>query len=211
MAADPLHYVETALRHLLEHDPHFAGMYETVGPFRLKVHRDRFRLLAKSIISQQISTRAAKAISARLRERLRPQRLTAESVLSVPQTVLRDAGLSPQKCRYLRSLAEMVTSGEVDLRSLHRLSDEGVIEHLTQVPGIGRWTAEMFLIFALGRPDVLPVDDFGLRLALQQREKLSRLPDRAVVRELTQPWRPYATVGTWYSWQWLGKIRSRIG
>jgi DNA-3-methyladenine glycosylase II len=210
MAADPLHYVEVALRHLHQHDPHFAAMYETVGPFRLKVHRDRFRLLAESIIAQQISTRAAKAISARLRDRLRPRRLTAESVLSVPQTVLRDAGLSPQKCRYLRSLAEMVTSGQVDLRSLHRLSDEEIVERLTKVPGIGRWTAEMFLIFALGRPDVLPVDDFGLRQALQHREKLARLPDRALVRKLAQPWRPYATVGTWYCWQWLGKIRSQM-
>lgn len=208
MSASTLPYADEALRHLRRCDPRFAKLHGAVGPFRLRVHRDRFRLLAESIIAQQISTRAARAISARLRERLRPRRLSAATLVATSDEVLREAGLSPQKCRYLRCLAELVTAGEVQLGSLHSWSDEEIIAHLVRVPGIGRWTAEMFLIFGLGRPDVLPVDDFGLRQALQLLEGLKHLPDRAAVRSLTACWRPFATVGTWYCWQWLATART---
>jgi DNA-3-methyladenine glycosylase II len=211
MIASTLPYADEALRHLRKHDARFAMLHDAVGPFRLRIHLDRFRLLAECIISQQISTRAAKAISARLRERVRPRRLSAATILATSDEALREAGLSPQKCRYLRGLAERVVSGEVDLRSLHLRNDEEVIAHLVRVPGIGRWTAEMFLIFGLGRPDVLPVDDFGLRQALQLLEGLKHLPDRTAVRSLTACWRPFATVGTWYCWQWLAAARTLSG
>jgi DNA-3-methyladenine glycosylase II len=184
-------------------------MRRMVGPFTLKIHRDRFRLLAQSIISQQISTRAAEAISARLQKSIKPGRLTPEVLLAMSDAQLRGIGLSPQKLRYLRHLAEMVSAGEVNLRRIHAHDDETVIEQLTRIKGIGRWTAEMFLIFGLGRPDVLPADDFGLKLALKLHDGRSDLPTPAEVRARAEAWRPYATVGTWYCWQWLGKVREQ--
>jgi DNA-3-methyladenine glycosylase II len=208
MSADPFDYVPKAVRHLRRCDPKFKDMHRAVGPFTLKVQPNRFELLAASIISQQISTKAAAAIRGRLQAAAKPRRLNPETILRFSADELRAVGLSSQKVRYLRHLAELVGRRQVDLKKLHEHDDDAVIEQLTQVNGIGRWTAEMFLIFALGRPDVLPVDDFGLKLALQMHHGLDELPTRAEVRELAASWRPYATIGTWYSWQWLGKVRA---
>lgn len=183
-------------------------MLKAVGPFTLQVHEDRFQLLTRSIVSQQISTKAAEAISARLIALIKPRRLSPAAILKLSDEQLRAVGLSPQKTRYMKHLAELVGDRVVDLRKLDSHDDESVIEQLTQVHGIGRWTAEMFLIFALGRPDVLPVDDFGLKAALQRHHALDELPTRAEVREHAASWRPYSTVGTWYCWQWLGKLRT---
>src|SRR5207249_7229596 len=121
---------------------------------------------------------------------------------------LRAAGLSVAKLRSLRDLAERVHSGTLRLDALSPRTDEEVVEQLVPVRGIGRWTAQMLLIFALGRPDVLPVDDFGLRAAVQRHYGLDQLPTRSEVRAHAAVWRPYSTVGTWYCWQWLGKLRA---
>jgi DNA-3-methyladenine glycosylase II len=208
MSADPLAYVPQALRHLRRRDPSLKPILKTVGPFTLKVHDDRFRLLTMSIISQQISTKAAEAISGRLMRLIKPRRLGPATILKLSDAQMRQVGLSPQKMRYLKHLAELVGDRVVDLKRMHEHDDEAVIEQLTQVKGIGRWTAEMFLIFALGRPDVLPVDDFGLKLAIKLHHQLEELPTRAEVRKLAVAWTPYSTVGTWYCWQWLGKLRA---
>lgn len=174
-----------------------------VGPFTLRPQRDRFGMLVRSIVSQQISTAAARSILARLHQLAAPERLTASHVLAIQPEQLRSAGLSPQKMRYLLDLATRVETGTLDLRTLGRCSDEDIIEQLTQVLGIGRWTAQMFLIFALGRPDVFPHDDLGVRSAIKQLYGLSALPDRAVSTEIATPWRPYATVASWYCWRSL--------
>ncbi len=192
-----------ALRHLRRADAALAAVLERVGPFKPAVVRHRFSALVWSIIGQQISIKAASAIRQRLADRLRTRRLTPEAVGGLSDAELRACGLSPQKARYLHDLAAKVGTRIVKLHAIHRRDDEGVIEELIQVKGIGRWTAEMFLIFSLGRLDVLPVDDLGLRVAIQRLDRLPELPAQAFVRERGAVWTPYRSVATWYLWQSL--------
>jgi 3-methyladenine DNA glycosylase/8-oxoguanine DNA glycosylase len=198
-----LDYAPKALRHLRHKDPVLRPIIQRVGPFKPRAYRSRFEMLAGSIISQQISTKAAAAIQQRLRDLISPQRVTPQAVLRLTPAKLRGAGLSRPKVNYLRGLAADLLKGRIDLESIHEREDEAIIEHLVQVKGIGRWTAEMFLIFSLGRPDVLPVDDFGLRAAIQRCDVLPELPTRAFVRERGAIWAPYRSVATWYLWQSL--------
>jgi DNA-3-methyladenine glycosylase II len=121
----------------------------------------------------------------------------------MPEDRLRAAGLSRQKCAYLRDLAVRFVSGEIEPRALRRMSDDEVVETLTQVKGVGRWTAEMFLIFCLKRPDVWPVDDLGVLKGLQRLYRMRRLPRRDRAMRLGERWRPYRTVATWYLWRGL--------
>jgi DNA-3-methyladenine glycosylase II len=172
-----------------------------VGPFTLKLQRDRFLVLVRAIISQQISTKAAESIRNRLLASVAPARPAAENLSRLSDEQLRSAGLSPQKQRYLRDLCGHVLDGRLNLRQIGRLRDEAVIEELVQVKGIGRWTAQMFLIFSLGRPDVLAEDDLGLRAAVQRIHAMPALPTKTEFRELAAPWRPYATVASWYCWR----------
>jgi 3-methyladenine DNA glycosylase/8-oxoguanine DNA glycosylase len=130
-----------------------------------------------------------------------------QSVLRLSTRRLRGAGLSAAKAKYLLDLARRVNRGDIDLDGIHELDDEQVIASLTQVHGVGRWTAEMFLIFSLGRPDVLPIDDFGLRSGIQLCDGLPTLPTRAAVRQRGDCWKPYRSVATWYLWQWLRLLR----
>ncbi len=195
-----------AQRHLVQSDPTLASVVASIGPCTLWLNEDRFGSLARSIIAQQISSRAAVAIGARLQEALGGHGITAQSILSVPESTLRLAGLSGAKARALRDLAEKVSQGMVPLDELHALEDEAVIERLLPVWGIGRWTAEMFLIFSLGRQDVLPVADLGLRAAARRHYRLRKLPDRKRLTRLAEPWRPYRSIATWYLWRSLGGV-----
>lgn len=179
------------------------SLIDEVGPFTLRVERNRFGMLVRSIISQQISVAAARSIRARLEQLVAPDPITPESLLERNDEQLRSAGLSPQKVSYIRDLAAKVHSGQVPLARIGRLNDEAVIEQLIQVKGIGRWTAQMFLIFSLGRPDVLPVDDLGVRAAIRNRYGLADLPTKAQSLEIARPWRPYATIASWYCWRSL--------
>ena len=181
---------------------------EAVGPFTLKTERDRFWMLVRSIISQQISVGAARSIRRRIEESFAPAKVTPEGLLDMGPDQLRSFGLSPQKTTYIRDLASKVNDGTVRLRTIGRLSDEAVIDHLIQVKGIGRWTAQMFLIFALGRLDVFPVDDHGVRVAIRDRYGLGQLPDRATAVEIAGPWRPYASVASWYCWRSIDLARN---
>lgn len=149
------------LAHFRKRDPVIARAIQRVGPFKLKPSRDRFGMLVRSIISQQISTSAARSILARVTTLMADTGIRADALLGTSPDRLRQAGVSPQKIGYLLDLADKVASGTVRLDRIGRLSDEGVIEELVQVKGIGRWTAQMFLIFSLGRPDVFPHDDLG--------------------------------------------------
>ena len=198
---------EAIRRYLRKRDRRLGRVIDAVGPYRLRRTPNRFEALAASIISQQISIRAAAAIHDKLRSRLRPKRLTATEVQRMSVDELRQAGLSRSKAAFLHGPAEAVVSGRLRLASVHRYDDQAVIDRLTEIRGIGRWTAEMFLIFCLGRLDVLPVDDFGLRLAIQYCDNLPELPSQAAVRQRGAVWQPYRTVATWYLWQWLRLVR----
>lgn len=195
-----------AQRHLARRDPMLKQIVKAVGPCTLRHDSDGFAALVRSIISQQISTKAAASIRARLEEALKPNGLTPRAVLRQTQEQLRSVGLSAAKARSVHDLAEKVTSGLVPLAKLSELADEEIIERLLPVIGIGRWTAEMFLIFSLGRLDVLPVTDLGLRSATQRIYHFSELPGTAALMEVAEPWRPYRSVATWYLWRSLGFV-----
>lgn len=195
-----------AQRHLARRDPVLKRIIATVGPCTLRHEPNRFGALVGSIISQQISTKAAAAIHGRLKVALGKGGVTPAAILNTPEMTIRAAGLSAAKVLSLQDLASRVDQGEVPLRSLHRLADEDVIARLVPVRGIGRWTAEMFLIFSLGRLDVLPVDDFGLRAGVHRQYALDGPPARARLIELAEPWRPYRSIATWYLWRSLGFV-----
>jgi DNA-3-methyladenine glycosylase II len=177
------------------------AVLDAVGPFTLCLERDRFGMLVRSIVSQQISTAAARSIRKRLQE-LAPD-MTAATLSQFTVDQLRSVGLSPQKASYVADLACRVNDGTVDLRQIGRSSDERVVDQLTQVRGIGRWTAQMFLIFSLGRLDVFPHDDLGVRTAIRDRYGLEDLPDKQTAHAIAAPWRPYASVASWYCWRTL--------
>jgi DNA-3-methyladenine glycosylase II len=189
-------------------DPAMKAIIDAVGPYTLRFERDRFAMLVRSIVSQQISTSAARAIRKRLQDLAGPTGLTAANLVRFRMDELRSVGLSPQKASYVADLAAKVNNGTVDLRRLGRLPDERVVEQLTQVKGIGCWTAQMFLIFSLGRPDVLPHDDLGVRTAIRDRYGLAELPDKATSHAIAAPWRPYASVASWYCWRSLDLARN---
>jgi DNA-3-methyladenine glycosylase II len=193
-----------AARHLAERDLVLAPIIAAVGPPMLRPNPDLFASLANSIVGQQLSVKAAAAIRQRL-VALMPDggTVTPGGILARSPDELRGVGLSRTKAAYLLDLAAKVRDGAVDLASVSALDDEAIIAELVQVKGIGRWTVEMFLIFALNRLDVLPVADLGFRNALMQQYGLDHLPAPEEIRELAAPWAPYRSVGTWYMWQSL--------
>ena len=199
--------IQTARCHLRNADPVMASMIKAVGPFTLRFDRDRFGQLVRSIISQQISTSAARSIRRRLQELVGSDGLTAANLVRFTTDELRPGGLSPQKASYVADLASKVNDGTVNLRQIGRLSDERVVETLIQVKGIGQWTAQMFLIFSLGRPNVFPHDDLGVRTAIRDRYGLNDLPDKSTSQAIAAPWQPYASVASWYCWRSLELAR----
>lgn len=197
---------QKARRHLSRRDAVLKKLIRAVGPCTLRATDDHFGILVRSIVSQQISTKAALAISRRLVKSLGRRGLRPKSILDADDALLRAAGLSANKARSLRDLAAKCSAGEVPLRKLPELDDEAVIEALTLVHGIGRWTAEMFLIFSLGRLDVLPIGDYGLRAGVRKQYELADLPDKNTLTTLAEPWRPYRSVGTWFIWRSFGNV-----
>ena len=195
--------IRKARRHLRATDPVMKDIIAAVGPFTLGLERNRFGMLVRSIVSQQISGSAATSIFKRLRELAGPRGLTAANLARFTTDQLKSVGLSSQKASYIADLAGKVNEGIVDLRQIGRLSDERIVEQLIRVKGIGRWTAQMFLIFSLGRLDVFPHDDLGVRTAIRDRYRLSELPDKTTAIAIAAPWRPYATVASWYCWRSL--------
>jgi DNA-3-methyladenine glycosylase II len=163
---------------------------------------DPFPALARTITAQQISTKAAATIHGRL-VALMPRGVTPTAMLALTDDQFRAAGLSRQKTAYLRDLAAKVQSGELSAHTLHELSDEGVIEAIVKVKGLGRWSAEMFLMFRLHRPDVLPVDDLGIMTAIQRLYGLRKRPKPDRMRKIAEAWRPYRTVACFYLWRSL--------
>ena len=195
-----------ARRHLARRDPVLKLLMAHVGPCTLRHEPDGFAALARSIIAQQISTKAAASIHARLLQALGRRGLRPGALLALSDEELRGVGLSASKARSLRDLAEKVHTRAVPMGRLPEMTDEEVIAALIPVRGIGRWTAQMFLMFSLGRPDVLPVDDLGLRAGVRQVYGMPALPERAALTELAEPWRPYRSVATWYFWRSRGFV-----
>jgi DNA-3-methyladenine glycosylase II len=195
-----------ARRHLSRRDPHLRQLMKAVGPCTLLPDSDGFKALARAIIAQQISTKAAASIFGRLGAQVAPGDFTPAAILAASEEQLRGAGLSRGKVLAVLDLAAHVHDGRLPLHDLHRLSDDEVISLLVPVRGIGAWTAQMFLIFSMGRLDVLPVDDLGLRAGVQAVYGLSELPDRASLRERAEAWRPYRSIATWYFWRSRGFV-----
>jgi DNA-3-methyladenine glycosylase II len=185
-------------------DPILRQLMAQVGPCTLKPGGDCFSALVRAVVSQMISTKAARAIGARLEAEL--GEINPTNVQAAGEDRLRGVGLSKAKAVSLMDLAVRVLCGDLPLDHLNEMDDEEIIARLVPVRGIGRWTAEMFLIFPLGRMDVLPVDDFGLRAGVRDQYRLQELPGKAALRELAEPWRPYRTVATWYLWRSRGFV-----
>lgn len=194
--------MRAAIRHLKAADPVLASIIEHVGPYRLQVREPTFETLARSIVYQQVSGKAAASILAKVHQAVGP-RFTANAVLRLDSAELRACGLSTQKTVYIRDLAEKVVSRKLNFRKLAALSDEAVIEHLTQVKGIGVWTVQMFLMFALQRPNVFPHADLGVRNAIHRAYNLPDVPKPADLLRISEPWHPYCSVATWYLWRSL--------
>jgi DNA-3-methyladenine glycosylase II len=195
--------VSAATDYLSDIDPIMASAIERIGPCTLTPNPNLFETLVDAIISQQISVKAADAIMARLRAAIHAgsdDLIRPEALALLDQDAMRAVGLSPQKMRYIRDLTDRVTSGQLDLEQLSELDDETVITELVKVKGIGRWTAEMMLIFSLGRPDVLPVDDLGFLEGVREAYALETRPTPKEMRERGEVWRPYRTFATWYMW-----------
>ncbi len=166
-------------------------------------HRDYFQTLVRSIVSQQISTAAARTILQRLVDHVHPHKISPETMSQLDLQTLRTLGVSQQKASYVIDLTDRVLRGDLKLKTIQRRSDEEVIAQLVQVKGIGVWTAHMFMIFSLGRMDVLPVGDLGIRNAIQKAYELEESPKPAKIEEIAQPWRPYSSIASWYLWRSL--------
>ena len=194
--------VASALYQLKLADPVLCEIINRVGEYRLEYRDPSFETLVKSIVYQQLSGRVASVIFARL-VAAASGKLTPESILKLRPVRMRSAGLSAQKTAYIRDLARHTRDGRVVFHELEELPDEQVIETLTMVKGIGVWTAHMFLIFALRRPDVLPTGDLGIRAAIRKAYGFTELPKPGEIETLARPWRPYCTVASWYLWRSL--------
>jgi len=192
-----------AILHLKKADPLLGSVIDRVGAYRMEYRDPGFETLVRSIVYQQLSGKVAKVIFGRLVEMLPDDAVTPEGILKLTPVKMRRAGLSKQKTAYIRDLARKTVRGKVRFETLGELADHEVIEHLTQVKGIGVWTAHMFLIFALRRLDILPVGDLGVRSAIRKMYGMEELPHPKQVEELAVSWRPYCSVASWYLWRSL--------
>ena len=191
------------LEHFDEKDAVMAGVIRRVGSFKLKRNQNYFQVLCKAIVGQQISTKAAESINHRFQNLFTNNRPTPKKVQGLEEKQLREVGLSGQKVKYMKDLSEKFIDRTVRPHRMAYQGNEEIIQQLTQVYGIGRWTAEMFLIFSLNRMDVLPVGDLGLRAGVKLLYNMRAMPSPDRVRVLGKKWQPFATVGTWYTWRTL--------
>jgi DNA-3-methyladenine glycosylase II len=190
-----------AEQHLCTVDPVLAKIIQKVGPCTLAPRTDHFGALCQSIMNQQISVAAARTVWERFRALFPGKRPRPRALLLLSDDALRSAGLSRQKASYLRSLADHFATGAFPARKLAKMTDEQIVGALIPIKGIGRWTAEMFLIFVLNRTDLLPVDDLGLCAQAKWAYALKRHPSPRTLARLAEKWRPYRSVATWYLWR----------
>ena len=197
---------ERAQRFLSRRDPILGAAIKRIGPCALaaRQRRDHLTALIGAIVSQQLSTKAAATIFGRFVALFPGGEIPgAAAIEALDDRTLRSVGLSGQKVRYLRDLCERIADGRLQLAELDALTDDEVVERLTAVKGFGRWTAEMFLMFRLHRPDVLPAGDLGIVKAIQRLYRLRNTPDAKRVLKRGEEWRPYRSVASWYLWQTL--------
>lgn len=195
------------MAHLRSVDPVMARVIDSIGPVTLipRTEGTHFDILLRSIVFQQLSGKAAATILGRVKRLFSADEPLPEQILAIDHDVLRAAGLSNQKARYVKNLSQHVLDGTLPVETLHELSDEEIIFVLTQVKGIGRWSAQMFLMFRLVRPDVLPDLDLGVQKGIQRAYGLRKLPTPKKVLEIGAKWAPYRTLGAWYMWRVLEK------
>lgn len=190
----------------LKKDPKFAKIIKQVGDYSVKITKNRYQSLVEAIIAQQLSGSAAESILKKFKKLYKTKFPKPIDVIKTSDSKLRSAGLSKMKVSYIKDLSKKIEKNQLNMRKISTKSDEYVIEQLTSVRGIGRWTAEMFLIFSLGRLDVLPVGDLGLKKGIQLMYSFDDLPDEKEIEQLAETWRPYRTVATWYLWKSLQKF-----
>ena len=191
-----------AIYHLKNADSVLAAIIDRIGPYRMQFSEPTFHRLAESILYQQLNGKAAATIFDRFTAAAGDP-LTPEGILKLSDTQMRGVGLSKQKTSYLRDLSEKAKAGLLELEKLNNLPDHDVIAHLTQVKGIGVWTAHMFLMFSLRRPDILPTGDYGIQAAMKKHYKKRKWPKPAVMEKIARPWVPYRSVACWYLWRSL--------
>jgi DNA-3-methyladenine glycosylase II len=196
-----------ARRHLMKADPKLSLIIRRIGPCKLHsvAPKDPFEALCMSIASQQLSIKAAATIYGRFADLFPSRKPTPERVMTLTSDEIRACGFSRPKVTFIKDLASHVLDGRLDLKGLKKHADDDVMQQLVAVKGIGRWTAEVFLMFRLGRPDILPADDLGLMNAVQRAYKLRARPDAKKLRRMGEAWRPYRSVASWYLWQSLTK------
>src|SRR5437868_15391843 len=191
-----------AINHLKKCDPVLRAIIERVGPFRMQYGLPQFSSLAEAIVYQQLNGKAAITIFKRFAA-LAGEPLTPEGILKLSDEQMRSVGLSKQKSSYLKDMAERAARGELDFTRLPKMSDDEVIKHLTQVKGVGVWTAHMFLMFTLRRPNVLPTGDFGVQMAIKKHYKKRKLPKPELMEKIAKRWEPYRSIACWYLWRSL--------
>lgn len=191
-----------AVIHLKKCDPVLRAIIERVGPCRMEFGPAEFCSLAEAIVYQQLNGKAAVTIFRRFAA-LAGEPITPEGILKLSDEQLRSVGLSKQKSAYLKDLAAKAAAGLLDFSKLPDLSDEEVIKHLTQVKGIGVWTAHMFLIFSLRRPNVLPTGDYGVQMAVKKYYRKRKLPKPRDMEKIARAWEPYRSIACWYMWRSL--------
>jgi DNA-3-methyladenine glycosylase II len=191
-----------AINHLKKSDPVMRAIIERVGPCRMEFGEPNLHSLAEAIVYQQLNGKAAVTIFKRFTDAAGDP-VTPEGILKMTEQQMRAVGLSKQKSSYLRDLAEKTKAGLLEFERLSDLPDDEVIEHLTQVKGIGVWTAHMFLMFTLRRPDVLPIGDYGVQVAIKKHYRKRKLPKPKDMEKIAKPWSPYRSIACWYLWRSL--------
>jgi DNA-3-methyladenine glycosylase II len=197
-----LYPMRRAILHLKKCDPVLREIIDRVGPFRMEYGPPEFHSLAEAIVYQQLNGKAALTIFNRFAEAAGDP-LTPEGILKLTDAQMRSVGLSKQKSSYLKDLAAKTAAGLLDFSKLAEMPDEEVIKHLTQVKGIGVWTAHMFLIFSLRRPDVLPTGDYGVQAAMKKHYRKRKWPTPKDMERIARAWAPYRSVACWYMWRSL--------
>jgi DNA-3-methyladenine glycosylase II len=191
-----------AINHLKKSDPVLRAIIERVGPYRMEFGEPGFNSLAEAIVYQQLNGKAAATIFNRFTA-LTGEPVTPEGINKLTNEQLRAVGLSKQKSSYLRDMAERAIRGELDFTRLADMTDEEVIKHLTQVKGVGVWTAHMFLIFTLRRPNILPTGDFAVQMAIKKHYKKRKMPKPLQMEKIAKCWEPYRSIACWYLWRSL--------
>ncbi|MGA6973782.1 MAG: DNA-3-methyladenine glycosylase [Candidatus Binatus sp.] len=204
MPTDKVSYARKARIHLSKADPVLARIIAEVGALGITPRRERFQALARAIIFQQLAGAAANAIYGRFVALFPDVEFPSpEQVLARSDAELRSVGLSEKKALYIKDLATHVRDGKLNFDLFHKMTDDEIVAHLTQVKGIGKWTAEMFLMFHLGRPDVMPADDLGVQNAVRRHYRMRQRPNRKRLLKHAERWRPYRTAAAWYLWRSL--------